>query len=392
MHTKRQPVVHYFEGLEEQKYVGKLYGYYRSDSNQYLVTNQIDIATFFPSYQPPYEIGEIVDNSSVIDSSQEILRGIATETGLVFKVGKKTCEKEPYILTRNIFSRNTSLLETDIMLKKWAIISGLGSVGSLVALELAKTGVGNFLLIDQDTLGVHNICRHQCGLLDVGQFKVNAVKEKILQINPTANVIVYTDIIERVPQRLLDEACTDEAIIIGCADNREGDIYANSIASNYNIPFVSIGLWERAFAGELFYSIPGAMPCYSCPFGKNNGLSNRTSTNRRVYVTRSGPIEVNFEPGISTDINFVTLIGVKLIIDLFNKDTLDYIPKVINYLSQFTLVCNTNDTRIGGDLAEIFTHPLQITQSVTVEYEKPCPPCKILTSSSNYTGCLPTTS
>jgi tRNA A37 threonylcarbamoyladenosine dehydratase len=94
------------------------------------------------------------------------------------------CKKEPYSLKLDIFSRNTGILESDIMLKTGAMLIGCGSVGSLVALELAKAGVGRFLLIDNDILGYHNICRHQCGIYDVGKYKTEAVKERILQINP----------------------------------------------------------------------------------------------------------------------------------------------------------------------------------------------------------------
>ena len=73
----------------------------------------------------------------------------------------KEAELEPVKLKIDIFSRNTGILESDIMLKKGVVIIGCGSVGSLVALELARAGVGRFFLIDMDSLGYHNICRHQ---------------------------------------------------------------------------------------------------------------------------------------------------------------------------------------------------------------------------------------
>ena len=75
-----------------------------------------------------------------------------------------------------------------------------------------------------------------------------------------------------------------------------------------------------------------------------------------------------FEPGISVDINFVTIIAVKLAIDLLNRNNKEYIPRVISHLSQYTLVCNTNDSGIGGDMAEIFSYPLQVTTSIIVPY------------------------
>lgn len=72
---------------------------------------------------------------------------------------------ESYALQMDIFSRNVGILESTVMLQKKAVFVGCGSVGSLVAVELAKAGVGNFMLIDNDVFGYHNICRHQCGYM-----------------------------------------------------------------------------------------------------------------------------------------------------------------------------------------------------------------------------------
>ncbi len=370
---KRPPVVHFPSAIESEKFIGKVYGYFHADSNEY---NIISYGNLTDRKLP--RVGEIATANDQ-DVRKNELYGIWEGEKLIFKQGDLICRKQPYELLTNIFSRNSGILESDVMLNKSVLISGCGSVGSLVALELARSGVGNFLLVDNDTVAYHNLCRHQCGALDVGKFKVNAVKERILQINPRANVSTQTKILEQVPKATFDEFCKSGTVIIGCADNREGDLYANRISCYYKAPFVSIGFWERAFAGEIFYSIPGKMPCYECPFGSSGHvLSNRTSTNRRFYTTEEDLAQVHFEPGISTDISFVTTIGIKLILDLLNLETSDYIPRLLNHLSQFTLICNTNDTKIGGEQAEIFSYPLQITTSLKVDYIKPCPPCKIM--------------
>lgn len=269
--------------LEEQQFAGNLYGFYHPDSNEYNVISwgesQADENTSL--------IGKIVfatEQSEAQDNSQ--LLGVREATGLTFKVGDVQCKKQSYSLLLNIFSRNTGILESDVMLNKSAIISGCGSVGSLVALELAKAGVGNFVLIDNDTIAYHNLCRHQCGVKDVGKFKVNAVKERILQINPSAQVTVFASILEDIAKEVFDEHCRKGAIIIGCADNRESDVYANQISCFYKVPFISIGLWQRAFAGEIFYCIPEETPCYLCSVGnQGDGVSGRTSVNRRFYIT-----------------------------------------------------------------------------------------------------------
>ena len=39
--------------------------------------------------------------------------------------------------------------------------------------------------------------------------------------------------------------------------------------------------------------------------------------------------KVNFEPGISVDINFVTTVGIKLLLDIFNLDNEKYTPRLL---------------------------------------------------------------
>jgi len=153
--------------------------------------------------------------------------------------------------------------------------------------------------------------------------------------------------------------------MVGCADNREGDLYGNQyIAKPNGMPFVSIGCWERAFAGEIFYCLPEGMPDYSDFVAALGETSGRVNANTHIYMGEVG----SFEPGISADINFVTIIAVKMILDLLNRDNEGYTQRLIQNLSQYTLICNTNNPKIGGEMAEIFSYPLQVTTSIEVEY------------------------
>lgn len=97
--------------------------------------------------------------------------GVARQEKIQFYFDGKPINAEPYELHQNIFSRNKGILETDKMDHKRAVILGCGSVGSLVAMELARSGVGHFLLADPDVMEYHNICRHQCGIEDVGDLQ-----------------------------------------------------------------------------------------------------------------------------------------------------------------------------------------------------------------------------
>ncbi len=362
---KRKPTVCFPSNISDCNL--ELWGYFFEESNYYNI-----IATQSPDSNiggaHPVLLGHFYSQP------QEVLKDELTgfrKNGHVvfFDKEHKACELEEVRLKMDIFSRNTGILESDIMLKKGAIILGCGSVGSLVALELARAGVGRFFLVDMDILGYHNICRHQCGIQDVGKFKTTAVKERILQINPTAQVITEHRKIQEVPLDVIAPFCNEDTIVVGCADNREGDLYADTmLAKPYKMSFISIGCWQRAAAGEIFYCKPEGMPSYKdfmAVLGDSVGAS-RSQANTHLYMGEAG----SFEPGISADINFVTTIAVKMIFDLLNSNNEGYTQRLIHHLTQYTLVCNTNDVSIGGEEVDIFSFPLQVTRSIEVPYAK----------------------
>lgn len=280
-----------------------------------------------------------------------------------------------YDTVTNLFSRNTGLLESSIMLDKRAVLVGCGSVGSFVAMELARSGVGKFVLCDTDTLEIHNICRHQCGYDDLGRYKVDAVKDKILNINPNAEVITYRSTIQRIPEDELLPLLGRDTIIIGGGDNRASADWSCKLAIRTDSTFVATCCWTRAFAGEIFYWTSGRnLSCYTCALG---GLidEERPESHATYFGSDEEKDKLSFEPGVAVDIDFVTIIAVKLALDLLNRDNPDYTPRVIDSLRQYTWICNTNSTRIGGERAGIFSYPLQITRNLSVHKDDNCPFC-----------------
>ena len=93
----------------------------------------------------------------------------------------------------NIFYRTKLLLGDDDMqrLKNSTVaLFGVGGVGGFVAESLARSGIGNFVLVDNDTVSFSNINRQIIATIQtVGKNKVEVMKGRILSINPNANVI-----------------------------------------------------------------------------------------------------------------------------------------------------------------------------------------------------------
>ena len=92
----------------------------------------------------------------------------------------------------NQFSRTELLLGKEAMelLKEARVaVFGIGGVGGYVVEALARSGVGAFDLIDDDKVCLTNLNRQIIATRKtVGQYKTDVMKERILDINPDAQV------------------------------------------------------------------------------------------------------------------------------------------------------------------------------------------------------------
>ncbi|WP_327781783.1 ThiF family adenylyltransferase [Pseudomonas qingdaonensis] len=75
---------------------------------------------------------------------------------------------------------------------------GVGSLGSTVALQLARSGVGHLTLIDPDHLVSANLGRHVLGADDLGLPKAEALQVKIRKDLPTTEVTAFPTFAEVV--------------------------------------------------------------------------------------------------------------------------------------------------------------------------------------------------
>ncbi len=94
----------------------------------------------------------------------------------------------------NQFSRTELLLGKDGMERlseSRVAVFGIGGIGGYATEALARSGVGHFVLIDDDRICLTNLNRQIIATRKtVGQYKADAMKERILEINPNAEVEV----------------------------------------------------------------------------------------------------------------------------------------------------------------------------------------------------------
>ncbi len=83
---------------------------------------------------------------------------------------------------------------TEKLKSKKVILFGLGGVGSYTAEALARAGIGHITIVDSDSVSLTNINRQLCALHStVGKDKTEAIKERILDINPDCDVVALKE-------------------------------------------------------------------------------------------------------------------------------------------------------------------------------------------------------
>jgi len=155
---------------------------------------------------------------------------------------------------RLIGASNLGLLKT----KRVGIV-GLGSGGGFVALTLAMSGVGKFVLVDDDTLEATNLPRHVADSRYLGRPKAEAVAELIRLRNPQAEVEVR---VGRIEQNM--EVLDHLDLLVSGVDGEGPKYVLNQACLKRNLPAVYAGVYERGEGGDVVVIHPYNGPCYAC--------------------------------------------------------------------------------------------------------------------------------
>jgi len=212
-------------------------------------------------------------------------------------------------------SRHAALLDNEALAAVRVLIVGVGSFGSSAAVELAKAGVASFSLIDPDRLEPGNICRHACGLSDLGRYKTRAVRDAIHQRNPGARVDTHeVDVNEQL--ELLRVEARGATLMLCLTDGNRSRFNCNAAAIAAGRPAIFARAITRAAGGDVFIYRPGG-PCLACLFSQDAQLGQDELSNRRqaeasrpAYAAPGDTPEI--QPGLACDIAPILQMTVKL--------------------------------------------------------------------------------
>lgn len=137
------------------------------------------------------------------------------------------------------FSRAELLLGTAAMDKlqhTHIAIFGIGGVGSFAAEAIARAGIGEITLIDSDTVALTNRNRQLIALASTtGRLKVDVMRDRILDINPYAQVHALP--LFYLPDSPLDLTSFD--YIIDAIDTVSAKLHLITVCTQQHIPLIS---------------------------------------------------------------------------------------------------------------------------------------------------------
>ena len=122
--------------------------------------------------------------------------------------------------------------------KSHVAIFGLGGVGGYCTEALARSGVGEFSLIDNDTFSITNLNRQLYATHStIGMDKCEVSKQRILDINPNCKVHTYK--LFYLPETENDIDLSTFDYIVDAIDTMSGKIHLVVKAKALNIPIIS---------------------------------------------------------------------------------------------------------------------------------------------------------
>jgi tRNA A37 threonylcarbamoyladenosine dehydratase len=140
-----------------------------------------------------------------------------------------------------MFERNSGYVSNEVQVKLAnlnVLFAGCG-VGSAPAEAMARLGLKNYILVDGDTVEEHNLNRQSFNFSDIGKPKVDSLKKRLLEINPTANISAINDLIN---PKNVDEIVKRSDIIFDTIDFLDLDaiVSLHDSAMKFEKPIVSL--------------------------------------------------------------------------------------------------------------------------------------------------------
>jgi tRNA A37 threonylcarbamoyladenosine dehydratase len=193
----------------------------------------------------------------------------------------------------NQFSRTELLIGKESIEKlqnSKVAVFGIGGVGSFVVEGLVRAGIGNFILVDDDKVCLTNLNRQIIATRKtVGKPKVEVARDRILEINPNANVEIFQEFFMPNSRKILDETVS---YVVDSIDTVTAKIELVVRAEKLNIPIISsMGTGNKLDPTK--FEVTDIYKTSVCPLAKvmRKELRARNIKGLKVVYSKEEPIK-----------------------------------------------------------------------------------------------------
>ena len=150
--------------------------------------------------------------------------------------------------SRQIVLKNVGTIGQKKILNSNVLIVGVGGLGCPIVDYLTRAGVGKIGIVDYDKVDASNIHRQSIYTLkDVGKYKVEVLKKKIIDINPDTKTKIYKN---KITKKNAYKILNQFDIIVDGSDNFKTKFLLNHFANKLRKIFI-VGAISR-YDGHIF--------------------------------------------------------------------------------------------------------------------------------------------
>lgn len=265
----------------------------------------------FLSRPGPYRKVYGPSGGPVLTNEEEVARLAGWKTWF----SGRDCKRSVRELLKGIFARSSGLLSKSISDKR-VLIAGVGSVGSYLAEQLIRSGVGAITLIDHDTVEPANLSRTVYDLTDVGRPKVEALARKLLNINPSVKLDLQPVNVRELDKAILDAKVRAADLVIAVTDDREAQRLLNHFAYARKKTALFVGIYAGAKGGEVIISVPDKTPCYLCATYFRDRVEKEAEQSVSSKKFDYGTMRLQGEIALGVDIQHISSAAAKMALSL----------------------------------------------------------------------------
>lgn len=242
-------------------------------------------------------------------------------------------------MTQHFHDRHEGLFDPITLEQKRVLVVGAGSVGSVLAMLLVRSGVKHLTIFDFDAVSPSNLCRTVYRYGDIGRPKVEALAELLGDVRPEVEVDAQNVDLRVLDDDALVERIEDVDLVVAVTDHPPTQLRLGALSYHLK-PTVFSGIYARGTGGEVLFTIPNETPCYSCVMGSVRGGSG-PERGRTEYGIATG--QLASEPALGIDITHVTSCAAKIALGLLLRGTAAPAASVIDPRRNVLFVGNSVD-------------------------------------------------